>query len=72
MALNLAVASTSLPPSTSLRTLIFVSKNLKGALRNKPTGIEKQLSPCRAAQSEGVTEDPGVTGTFSTPSSFFF
>ncbi|KAJ8626815.1 hypothetical protein MRB53_020122 [Persea americana] len=63
MALNLAVASTSLPPSTSLRTLIFVSKNRKGALCNKPTGIEKQLSPCRAAQSEGVTEDPGVTGS---------
>lgn len=66
MALNLAVVSTSLP-STSLRTLIFVSKNRKGALSNKPTSIEKQLSPCRAAQSEGVKEDPGVTGTFSPP-----
>ncbi|RWR89099.1 hypothetical protein CKAN_01814800 [Cinnamomum micranthum f. kanehirae] len=68
MALNLAVASTSLP-STSLRTLIFVSKNRIGALCNKPTSIEKQLSPCRAAQSEGITEDPGVTGYESDGSS---
>lgn len=59
MALSLAVAST-----TPLRTLILVSPNRKGGLCNKPTSIKKHPSHCRATQSEGVTEDPGVTGIY--------
>lgn len=63
MALSLAVASPSLP-TTSFRTLILVSPNRKGGLCNKPTSIKKHPSHCRATQSEGVTEDPGVTGIY--------
>ncbi|XP_058101117.1 uncharacterized protein LOC131245578 [Magnolia sinica] len=64
MALNFAAASTSLPtPSQGTRPFGIPKRK---AFPNKPICggvIEKQISPCRAAQSEGVTEDPGVTGS---------
>ncbi|XP_077250988.1 myosin-G heavy chain-like protein isoform X2 [Tasmannia lanceolata] len=60
MALNFA-ASTSFP-APSLRAPVFVFPKHKATF-NKPICSDKHHTPCRAAQSGGVTEDPDLTGS---------
>ena len=68
MAWNIAPSSSlpTAPPRIQGSERFSIKKH---TVMVKPTSSEKSLSPCKVAQSEGVTEEKGLSGT--VPSLWF-